>query len=91
MDLMKAMEAAAHGMKSQGVRMRIISENLANAETTGKTPGEEPYQRQIVTFKNVLDRKNGGHEVSVDKIVRDQTPFITKYDPSHRPRIQTAM
>ena len=83
MDLIKAMEAAAQGMKAQGTRMRIISENMANAETTGKTSSDAPYQRQIVTFKNVLNRQTGSKEIDVDRVVRDGTPFIMKYDPSH--------
>jgi flagellar basal-body rod protein FlgC len=83
MDLVKAMEAAAQGMKTQGTRMRIISENMANAETTGKTSGDTPYQRQIVTFKNVLNKQDGQTEVDVDKVVKDSAPFIMKYDPSH--------
>lgn len=83
MDLVKAMEAAAQGMKAQGTRMRVISENMANAETTGKTSNDTPYQRQIVTFKNILNRQHDSMEVDVDRIVRDSTPFIMKYDPSH--------
>jgi len=83
MDLIKAMEAAAQGMKAQGVRMRVISENLANAETTGQTAAENPYQRQIVTFKNILDRKSGTMKIDADKVVKDNSPFIMKYDPSH--------
>jgi flagellar basal-body rod protein FlgC len=83
MDLIKAMEAAAQGMKAQGVRMRVISENLANAETTGQTAAENPYQRQIVTFKNILDRKSGTMKIDADKVVKDSSPFIMKYDPSH--------
>lgn len=83
MDLVKAMEAAAQGMKAQGSRMRIISENMANAETTGKTAADNPYQRQIVTFKNVLNRETGNEDVEVDKVVKDSAPFVMKYDPSH--------
>ena len=83
MDLVKAMEAAAQGMKAQGTRMRVISENMANAETTGKTAADNPYQRQIVTFKNVLNRQNDTTDVDVDKVVKDASPFIMKYDPSH--------
>jgi flagellar basal-body rod protein FlgC len=83
MDLQKAMELAAKGMKAQGVRMRVISENLANAETTGKKPGEAPYRRQIVTFKNELDRTSHTKEVSVDKVMPDNSDFVMKYDPSH--------
>ena len=83
MDLVKAMEQAAKGMKAQGFRMKVISENMANAETTGKTSSDNPYQRQIVSFKNALDRVDNTNEVSVDKITTDTAPFIMKYDPSH--------
>ena len=83
MDLLSAMELAAKGMKAQGVRMRVISENLANADTTGKTPGADPYRRKIVTFKNELNRAEGLTEVNVDKVMADKSDFILKYDPSH--------
>lgn len=83
MDLVNAMTLAAKGMKAQGARMKVISENLANAETTGKTSKDSPYTRQIVTFKNQLNREDGIKEVQVDKVTLDSAPFITKYDPSH--------
>ncbi len=83
MDLMQAMTLAAKGMQAQGVRMRVISENLANTDTTAKTPGADPYRRQIVTFKNELNRSEGMKEVTVDKISYDKADFQTKYDPSH--------
>jgi flagellar basal-body rod protein FlgC len=83
MDLLKAMEMAAKGMKAQGTRMRVISENLANAETTGTTPGQRPYQRQIVTFKNELDRSDRLRHVEVDKIMSDKSDFVLKFDPNH--------
>lgn len=83
MDLVNAMTLAAKGMKAQGARMKVISENLANAETTGKSSKDTPYTRQIVTFKNEMNRADGIKEVKVDKITLDSAPFITKYDPSH--------
>jgi flagellar basal-body rod protein FlgC len=83
MDLVKAMEMASKGMKAQGQRMKVISENLANSETTGKTSKEAPYRRQMAIFKNELNRADGTKEVEVDKVVTDKTPFILKYDPSH--------
>lgn len=83
MDLVKAMEMAAQGMKAQGKRMKVISENLTNSETTGKTSKDNPYQRQMAIFKNELNRADGTKEVTVDKITTDKTPFILKYDPSH--------
>jgi flagellar basal-body rod protein FlgC len=83
MDLLDSMTEAAKGMKAQGVRMRVISENLANADTTGTAPGSDPYQRKVVTFKNVLDKETQQKVVEVDKIVPDKSSFIMKYDPNH--------
>lgn len=72
------------GMKAQGTRLRVITENVANAETTGLKPGEEPYRRQIITFKNEMDRDKGIDLVKVQSIRDDyKTPFTTKYIPGH--------
>jgi flagellar basal-body rod protein FlgC len=83
MDLVKAMSLAAKGMKAQGVRMKVISENLANADTTPSAPGQDPYRRQVVTFKNALDRTEGVRHVEVDRVQSDNSDFLVKYDPSH--------
>ncbi len=83
MDLLDAMTQAAKGMKAQGVRMRIISENLANADTSPKAKGQNPYQRKVVTFKNILDKMTGQKTVEVDKVMPDRSDFVMKYDPSH--------
>lgn len=83
MDLLDAMAQAAKGMKAQGVRMRIISENLANADTAPKGKGQAPYQRKVVTFKNILDKTIGQKVVEVDKIMPDRSESVLKYDPSH--------
>ena len=83
MDLEKAMQMAAKGMKAQGARMKVISENMANAETTGKTVSDTPYQRQIITFRNEMNKADGIKEVEANDTQLDQTPFIMKYDPSH--------
>ena len=72
MDLVKAMELAAKGMKAQGVRMRVISENMANAETTPTSPEQDPYRRQVVTFKNELNRSDNLRYVEIDKVAADQ-------------------
>lgn len=83
MDLVQAMALAAKGMKAQGVRMKVISENLANAETTPSAPGQDPYRRQVVTFRNEMDRAEGVRHVEVDRIQSDNSDFLIKYDPSH--------
>lgn len=70
-------------MKTQGSRLRVIAENMANADSLGKTPGADPYRRQVLTFKNALDRTLGVETVRVDRIVRDPADFELEYDPAH--------
>lgn len=83
-DIIDSIKIASMGMKVQGSRLRVITENLANADTTALTPGGDPFRRQIITFKNVLDRKLGIDMVQVDKVAPDRkTPFTQKYIPGH--------
>lgn len=83
MDLLDAMSQAAKGMKAQGARMKVISENVANADTTAKTPGADPYRRKVITFKNELNKVNRQQELVADKVVADKSDFIMKYEPGH--------
>ena len=83
MDLYKAMAVSASGMKAQGTRLRVIAENLANANTTAETPGDLPYRRKVVTFQNALDRQLDVDTVRVAKIDVDKKDFERRYDPSH--------
>lgn len=83
MELKDAMAISAMGMKAQGQRMRVVSENLANADTAPGTPNEQPYRRKVVTFKNTLDKQLGVDTVKVDRIKQDNSDFRMKYDPHH--------
>ena len=83
MDLNDAKAISLSGMNAQSKRLRIISENLANADSTSEVPGGDPYRRKVVTFKSLVDPKTGAATVSADKVVEDQSEFITKYDPNH--------
>ena len=83
MELMNAMNISASGMKAQGMRMRVISENMANSETIPDQVGVDPYRRKVVSFKNVLDRETGVNKVEVKEIRRDPSEFRLKYDPTH--------
>ena len=83
MDLYKAMTVSAAGMKAQGTRLKVIAENLANANTTAETPGDMPYRRKVVTFQNMLDRQAGVDTVRINKIDVDKSDFQRKYDPTH--------
>lgn len=83
-DILGAMEISALGMKAQGTRLRVISENIANADTAPGTPKEDPYRRKLITFKDVMDKQIGGEVVRVDKITPDEkNPFTLKYMPDH--------
>ena len=83
-EILNAMSISASGMRTQGARLRVLSENIANANTTGDTPGADPYRRQTITFKNEMDRELGVRRVEVDEIDQDmETPFRLRYDPSH--------
>lgn len=82
-DLTDALHISAAGMKVQGVRVRVIAENLANVDSLAQTLGGEPYRRKIVTFENVLDRELGILKVDVRKIGYDRTEFGKRYEPGH--------
>lgn len=89
MDLMKSLMISASGMKAQSTRMRVIAENLANADSVAQQPGGEPYQRKVVTFRNELDRSAGTNVVAVDRVTEDQTPFGKRYEPGNPAADQT--
>jgi flagellar basal-body rod protein FlgC len=83
MQLSDSLAIAAAGMKAQGDRLRIVSENIANADATGRAPGEEPYRRKLVIFENVLNRELGVSTVKVTQRIPDNSDFRRKYDPNH--------
>ena len=83
MDLSKALEISASGMKAQGIRLRIIAENMANADSTGETPQDLPYRRKVVTFQNELNRELGIETVGIAGIGVDTGNFQRRYEPGH--------
>jgi len=84
MQLINAIGISASGMHAQGDRLRVISENIANADTAPLSPGDDPYRRKTVLFKNVLDKELGADVIKTDKISEDMTsPFRLKYMPDH--------
>jgi len=83
MDLMNTIAISASGMKVQSSRLRVVSENIANADSTGTTPGSAPYRRKTISFKDHLDRETGTHLVEVNKIGTDSSQFNRKYDPTN--------
>lgn len=81
--LSTALKVAASGLGAQSERLRIVSENLANAQSTGETPGSDPYQRKTITFAAELDRASGGSFVDVTSISRDLTDYPMEFQPGH--------
>ena len=82
-DLTKSMNISAAGMKVQGERLRVISENIANAGSTGLAPNDAPYRRKLVTFGTTLDRELGTNLVEVKKVSRDPSDSGQRYQPGH--------
>lgn len=77
------MQISAAGLRAQAARMRIISENIANADSTARTPGGDPYRRQIPVFEAELDRVTGVNTVRMTDAVADMSSFKMEYNPGH--------
>jgi flagellar basal-body rod protein FlgC len=83
MDLMESLMVSAAGMRVQGERLRVVAENLANADSVSEVPGGDPYRRKTISFKNALDREMGLETVQVNKVGVDPSDFRMKYDPGN--------
>jgi flagellar basal-body rod protein FlgC len=82
-DFLRSMSIATSGLRAQAGRMRVLSENIANADSTASTAGGDPYRRKVPTFSSALDRALDARVVTLGKIVPDQSAFRVKYDPSN--------
>lgn len=78
-----SLQVAAGGLHAQSARMRVIAENLANADSAARTPEEEPFRRRIPTFNAVFDREMDAYNVRMGRTVLDQSAFESKYEPGH--------
>jgi flagellar basal-body rod protein FlgC len=83
MDFAKSLTIAASGLRAQVGRMRIISENIANADSVSQTPGGDPYRRRIVTFSSELDRSLGANVVKLGPVETDNSDFQIKHEPGN--------
>jgi len=83
MDFTTSMSVAASGMRAQSERMKVISENIANANSTAAATGGDPYRRQIPTIKSEFDRQLGAIVVAAGKPLEDMSEFRTQYDPGN--------
>ncbi len=81
--LLRSVMIAAQGLKAQSGRMRVISENIANADSTGSTPGADPYRRKVPTFESEYDSAIDAQMVKLGNVQNDSSAFLTKYEPGH--------
>ena len=83
MDLMESLMISAAGMRVQGERLRVVAENISNADSVSEVPGGDPYRRKTISFRNALDRELGIETVQVQKVGLDQSDFKVKYEPGN--------
>lgn len=83
MDLDRALSISAAGMAAQSTRLRVVAENLANRDSTGQTPGADPYRRRTVTFTNNMDRALGAPTLRASRIGTEPGAFPERYEPQH--------
>jgi flagellar basal-body rod protein FlgC len=81
--LLASIKIAGAGLEAQSTRLRIISENVANSQSTATTPGGDPYTRKTVSFDNVMDRTAGLSLVRVKDVGFDDAPFTVEQDPGN--------
>jgi flagellar basal-body rod protein FlgC len=81
--LVASSKLSSAGLEAQSARLRVVSENVANANSTGRTPGSDPYTRKTITFRSELDRALGAASVSVKDVGQDEAPFPVEYDPGN--------
>jgi flagellar basal-body rod protein FlgC len=81
--LSASLRIAGAGLQAQSTRVRVVSENLANAQSTGTTQGADPYRRKTVTFENTMNRALGASLVKIKGIGVDKAPFRVEFEPSH--------
>ena len=82
-DFLRSMGIATSGLRAQAGRMRVISENIANADSTAPTAGGDPYRRKVPTFTSALDRALDAQVVALGRIRPDQSDFHVKYEPGN--------
>ncbi|MGY2047704.1 flagellar basal body rod protein FlgC [Methylobacterium sp. JK268] len=81
--LQAATRLSSSGMEVQSMRLRVVAENIANAQSTGNEPGSDPYQRKTISFRTELDRAVGAANVKVREIGVDRSAYRVEHDPGN--------
>jgi flagellar basal-body rod protein FlgC len=79
-----SMSIAGSGLEAQSSRLRVVSENIANVDSTGRVGGADPYRRRTITFDSVMSRTEGVNLVRVKDLGIDNAPFRLEYEPGHQ-------
>jgi flagellar basal-body rod protein FlgC len=82
-DFARSMGIATSGLRAQAGRMRVISENIANADSTAQTAGGDPYRRKVPSFTSELDRALDARVVALGKVQPDTSAFRIKHEPGN--------
>jgi flagellar basal-body rod protein FlgC len=83
MDFFSALQIASYGMRAQSGRMRVIAENLANADSVSSSATGEPYRRRIPAMTSSFDRELNANVVELIDPIPDQTEFRMQFDPGN--------
>ena len=83
MDFIRSIAIAASGLRAQAGRIRVISENIANADSVAQTPGGDPYRRRVPTFTSQLDRALDARVVALGPVRNDPSDFKLKHEPGN--------
>ena len=81
--LVATLRIAGAGLEAQSARLRLVSENVANAQSVGSGPGAAPYRRKTIAFSNEFDRASGVSVVRAKSAALDSRPFRTEFDPGN--------
>jgi flagellar basal-body rod protein FlgC len=81
--LLSSIRTSGSGLEAQAFRLRVVAENLANAQSTGEAPGSDPYRRKVATFGSELDKLTGASLVNIKKVANDMRDFPMEFDPGN--------
>jgi flagellar basal-body rod protein FlgC len=82
-DIIRTMRISSSGLRTQGQRLRVIAQNIANANSIATDPNGKPYRRKVITFRNEFDKALGLDTVRVHKVRPDMSEFGKRFDPNH--------
>lgn len=83
MDLIDSVHISSSGLGAQSARLKVIAQNIANADSVGTRAGAEPYRRKTISFKDTFDKELGTTVVRPDKVGVDRSDFVKRYEPSN--------